>query len=308
MTAPADAATPPPPPPATSTTTATDPSTGGQADRGRAPDRPWLRVLAVVGPVVALLLATLVPAGLLSLLPPMADDAPAGTVVVVVVVQSLVVCLAAVALGALLLRWHRLRLRDAGFRWTRRSLPGLLAGVAVGAVVVVAVGLPLTRLGLLREGESWGLPWWALVVAGLAQAVLLQALPEELLFRGYQMTALRLRPVAAVLVSATVFASLHLISSGGQVNALERVLYLAMPFGFALAAGALMVVTDSLWAAVGVHAGVHVGSLAGIFLGLGNGPQLWLLAGAVWTLAGIVLLLVAARRGQLAAAWRGPQH
>ena len=305
MTAPSSAAAPPPTSGPTSTT---DPSAEGGGDPVGSPARRWLRVVAIVGPVVALMLATLVPAGLLSLLPPMADDAPAGTVVVVVVVQSLAVCLAAAALCALLLRLHRLRLRDAGLRWTRVSLPGLLAGLAVGAVVILAVGLPLTRLGLLRAGESWGLPWWALVVAGLAQAVALQGLPEELLFRGYQMATLRLRPVAAVLVSASVFASLHLLSSGGQVNAWERVLYLAMPFGFALAAGALMVVTDSLWAAVGVHAGVHVGSLAGVFLGLGNGPQLWLLGGAVWTVVGIVLLLVARRRGQLTAVWRGPQH
>ena len=275
-----------------------------------APERPRppRRVLAVLGPVVALMLATLVPAGLLSLLPEMAEDTPAGTVATVVVAQSLVVCLAAIGLCALLLRWHGLRLRDAGFRWTRVSLPSLLAGLAIGAAVVVAVGLPLTRLGLLRAGEEWGLPWWALVIAGLAQAFVLQGLPEELLFRGYQMTALRLRPVAALLVSSAVFGVLHLLSSGGQVNALERVLYLAMPFGFAVAAGALMIITNSLWAAVGVHAGVHVGSLVGVWLGIGNGPQLWLLCGAVWTAAGVVLLMVARRRGLLAAVWAGPQR
>lgn len=271
------------------------------------PPRRGLRVVAVVGPVVALLLATFVPAGLLALLP-MAEDTPAGTVVLVVVAQSLVVCLAAIGLCALLLRWHGLRLRDVGFRWTRVSLPSLLAGLAVGAGVVATVGLPLTRLGLLRDLETPQLPWWALGVAGLAQALVLQGFPEELLFRGYQMTALRLRPVAALVVSATVFASLHLISRGGQQDAVERVLYLAMPFGFAVAAGALMILTDSLWAAVGVHAGVHVGTLAGIPFGLGNGPQLWLTCGGLWTLIGIVLLVVARRRGRLSATWPGPQR
>jgi hypothetical protein len=276
-----------------------------------APERPTsrrLRVLAVVGPVVALLLAMFVPAGLLSLLPQMTDDSPAGAVVVVVVAQSLVVCAAAIALAALLLRWHGLRLRDCGFRWTRVSLPSLVAGLAVGAVVVLAVGLPLSRLGLLRAGEGWGLPWWALVVAGLAQAFALQGLPEELLFRGYQMTALRLRPVGSILISATVFGALHLISRGGQQGALERLYYLALPFGFAVAAGALMVVTDSLWASVGVHSGVHVGFLAGTFLGIGNGPQLWLLCGAVWTVVGVALLLVARRQGRLTRVWQGPQR
>lgn len=79
-----------------------------------------------------------------------------------------------------------------------------------------------------------------------------------------------------------------------------------MPFGFAVAAGALMILTDSLWAAVGVDAGVHVGSLIGVWFGIGNGPQLWLLCGAVWTVVGI--LIVARRRGLLAAEWPGPQR
>lgn len=274
----------------------------------RRPGSRWLRVVAVVGPVVALLVATLAPAGLMALLPAMEDDTPAGAVVVVVVVQSLVVCLLALLLCMGLLRLHGLRLRDAGFRWTRVSLPSLGAGLAVGATVIVAVGLPLTRLGLLRTDEGWDLPWWALIVAGLAQALLLQGLPEEVLFRGYQMTALRLRPLAALVISSSVFGALHLISNGGQTNALERALYLVLPFGFAFAGGALMIVTDSLWAAVGVHTGVHVGFLIGLGFGIGNGPWLWLTCGAVWILVGVVLLAVAHCRGRLAQLWRGPQH
>lgn len=275
-----------------------------------APPTRRLRLLAVVGPVVALLLATVVPAALSSLLLPSVDDGtPSGTVIPVVLVQSVAVCLAAVGLCHLLLRRHGLRLRDVGFRWTRSSLPSLLAGLAIGAIVLVGVGLTLTRLGLLRvEDETAALPWWTLVIAGLARAVLLQGLPEELLFRGYQMKALHLRPVAAVFVSAAVFGAMHLISSGGQQNALERALYLLTPFGFALAAGALMVVTDSLWGAIGVHSGLHVGFLAGAFLGIGDGPWLWVLGGAAWMVIAFLLFVVAHRQGKLAAIWRGPQH
>lgn len=282
---------------------------GGADGRSAARRITWpLRVLTIVGPVVALLLATLVPAALMALLPPMAEDAPAVIVVTVVVAQCLVTCTAAIGLGVLLLKLHGLRLRDAGVRWTRVSLPSLLTGLVVGAAVILAVGVPLSRLGLLRPDEGWGLPWWALLIAGLAQAFALQGVPEEVLFRGYQMTALRLRPVAALFISATVFASIHVISQGGQENALERLYYLAMPLGFAIAGGALMILTDSLWAAVGVHGGVHVGFLVGTFLGVGNGPQLWLLCGAVWTVIGVALLAVAHRRGRLAGVWRGAQH
>lgn len=296
-------------PSASDASTTAGPPAGREDTHHPARRISWpLRVLTIVGPVVALLLATLVPAGLMALLPAMADDTPALVVVTVVVAQCLVTCTAAIALGALLLRLHGLRLRDAGFRWTRVSLPSLLTGLVIGAAVPLAVGVPLTRLGLLRPDQGWGLPWWALVIAGLAQAFALQGVPEEVLFRGYQMTALRLRPLAALFISATVFASIHVISQGGQENALERLYYLALPLGFAIAGGALMILTDSLWGAVGVHGGVHVGFLIGTFFGVGNGPQLWLLCGAAWTLVGLVLLVVAHRRGRLAGVWRGPQH
>lgn len=298
----------------TAAPTASSPTAAGpppsSPDPAAAAPRRRLQALAVVGPVVALLLATFIPFGLMQLLLPATDEkTPAGVAVALVVLPSLVVCLGAIGLCAILLRWHGLRLRDAGFRWTGASLPRLLVGLTIGAGVVVAVGVPLTRLGLLRTDEGGvGLPWWAVVIAGLAQAVLLQGLPEELLFRGYQMTALRLRPVAALFVSATVFGLIHLLSNGGQANALERVLYLTFPFGFALTGGALMILTDSLWAAVGVHAGVHVGSLIGVFLGIGDGPQMWVTGGAVWTVIGVALLIVAQRRGRLAGIWRGPQR
>ena len=120
------------------------------------------------------------------------------------------------------------------------------------------------------------------------------------------MTALRTRPVAAVLISAVVFAVPHLASNGGQQSALERIAYLAPPFGFAVAAGALMVLSGSLWAAVGVHTGLHLGFMIGVFVGLGDGPLFWVTGGAVFTVVGLILLGVARRRGLLADLWSGP--
>lgn len=266
-----------------------------------------LRLLAVVGPILGLLVALLVPSLLSAWLLPSEPAEPApGEVVTYVALQSVVVALLAVGAAALLLRVHGLRLRDAGLRWTRGSAAYLLLGVGLAAAVVLAVGLPLTRSGLLRPDAAPELPVWALLVAGVTQAALLQGFPEELLFRGYQMTALRARPILAVVVSAAVFGVLHLVSNGGQQSTLERVLYLALPFGFAVAAGALMILTRSLWAAVGVHSGLHVGTLIGVFLGLGNGPWLWVVGGAVYTVVGLALLLVAGRRGRLPDVWTGP--
>jgi len=201
------------------------------------PSRPGrlLHLLILLGPVAALLLANLAIAGLMQVLLPLDLDAPAWILTVIVVGQSAAVCALVVLFCALLLRVQGLRLRDAGLCWTRTSWASLLAGLGVGMAVVLAIGLPLTWSGLLRTSPDFGLPWWGLVIAGLAQAFLLQGLPEELLFRGYQMTALRRRPIVALFISAAVFGVIHLASSGGQQNVLERMLYLVMPFGFAVA-------------------------------------------------------------------------
>lgn len=80
----------------------------------------------------------------------------------------------------------------------------------------------------------------------------------ELLCRGYLMQSLRSRPVLAVLGAAVVFTIPHLLSQGGQEKLGERFAYLAIPFGSALTAGVLGVALRSVWAAVGVHGGLHV--------------------------------------------------
>lgn len=201
------------------------------------------------------------------------------------------------------------RLRDLGWRWDRRSLPALGLGIGISAVVVAGIGVPLTGTGGLRPMDAGiaGEPVWAVLVIGLARGFVLQAIPEELIFRGYMMTSLRLRPVRAVLVSGLAFGALHLTSSGGQQGWGERVMYLAMPIGFGLAAGALMLSTRSLWAAIGVHGGLHLTLLGfalldttGSSIALGNGPALWLLTGLVWTLIAAALLARLVRRGTAA--------
>lgn len=92
-------------------------------------------------------------------------------------------------------------------------------------------------------------------------------------------------------ISAAVFAVCHLTSRGGQESTWERFVYPIVPFGFSLLAGALLLITGSLWAAVGVHAGFHVATVINtVWLGVGNGPELWAAAGIVLGLVGAVLL------------------
>jgi membrane protease YdiL (CAAX protease family) len=236
-------------------------------------------------------------------------DAPIGPAVGASVgIQALVLVLAVAGVALVARLDGGRRLRDLGWRWNRRSLPALGLGVLVSALILVAVGVPLTSAGLLRLDDP-GIgnePLWAVLVIGLFRAFVLQGIPEELIFRGYLLTSLRMRPVRAVLVSGLVFGALHLISSGGQQGWGERIMYLALPTGFGFAAGALMLTTRSLWAAVGIHGGLHL-TLLGfallprttLSLPFGDGPALWLLAGLAWTLVAVALMVRLARRGEL---------
>lgn len=284
---------------------------GGVGARLQPSTSRWPTALQVLAAPVLLTVSLVVPS-LLTLVPGVrrindpgvtAGVAAAGTVGLSVLVLAFAV--AAVALAARL-DGHR-SLRDLGWRWDRRSLAPLAVGIGVAAVVLVGVGVPLTLAGVLRvdDTESVSGPLGAAVAVGLAQAFLLQGIPEELIFRGYLLRSLRLRPAGAVLVSGLAFGAIHLVSQGGQEGWAERIAYLAMPTGFGLAAEALALLTRSLWAAVGVHGGLHLTTLVSALLAsrgvgtpIGNGPALWLLAGLAWTLIAVVLLVVLHRRGR----------
>ncbi|WP_052460508.1 hypothetical protein [Microbacterium gorillae] len=93
------------------------------------------------------------------------------------------------------------------------------------------------------------------------------------------------------------FTVIHLVSSGGQQNALERVIYLCLPFGFSLLAIGAMLLTGSLWAAIGVHSGIHLGTAAAMaWLPAVSGPAWWALAGGVQAALGLTLIVTARRR------------
>lgn len=267
-------------------------------NQGEAAERrsrwPWPAQVLVCA---VLLLAAAMASAPLVLVPGIerldAPGTPMWLVVLVLAGTHLITLVVAVAGVALLARLDgRRRLRDMGWRWDRRSLSLLGLGTLVSVVVVLAVGVPLGLAGALRPTDSGidGIPWWAALVVGLSQALLLQAIPEELIFRGYLLGSLRMRPLPAVLVSGLSFGVLHLVSSGGQQGWVERVLYLAMPIGFGLAAGALMLLTRSLWVAVGIHGGLHLTLLAVALIeqavpavALHGGPAFWVLTGLGWT-------------------------
>lgn len=206
--------------------------------------------------------------------------------------------LAAVSgLVALLMRFvDRRPLREAGFVWTARSLPLLGAGLAVALVVTWATFLPGLALGQIQRVHIPNELFTPAAVAmqvygGLVMAFILQGIPEELIFRGYLMQVLRDKPVLACWASAGLFGIIHLVSSGGQQNALDHVLYLVLPFGFGFAAAALAVRLRSVWVAVGIHAGSHVANMTGSFLGIvAEGRFYWVVAGLLFVLVGLLVL------------------
>lgn len=207
----------------------------------------------------------------------------------------------------ILLSWALMRgidrrpFRDLGLAITPRAVLGLLAGMGIALVVTVLGTGAVQALGLGRmpagEVDFGQAPLWMLLIAIIAQAFLLQGIGEEVLFRGYLLRSLPHRPAVAVLISAAAFGILHLVSKGGQENVAERFLYLALPFGFAIAAGFLAQQMGTTWAAIGIHGGSHVASAVAMALGLvADGPAVWVVIGVLFTLARVAVHLLGRRR------------
>lgn len=178
-----------------------------------------------------------------------------------------------------------------------------MAGMILMAVAVelTVVGL-IHALGLASEGGAApDLPWWAMVVATFSQAFLLQAVPEETVWRGWLFSSLGETRCAAV-SSVLGFTVLHLLSQGGQHNLLEHLTYLAGPCGFAVTALIVRVISGSTWAAIGVHGGFLVANdVLTDRLHLPVGSITWILQGLIWAAVGLLILAFHHRRQRLAA-------
>lgn len=280
-----------------------------------APARPhrlpaWLRVvLCMLGLIVAS--SASVP---VTLIPPLERALNGENLVASVLAFTLV---SGVTLGAyLLLSWLLVRFADRrsfadlglGGGWLR-SLRGLLLGMAVSLVVVVACVAIVQVSGAGRSvpADTGGAPAWFVAVYVLLLAFVLQGVGEEVLFRGYLLQSLAARPRLAAVISAAAFALMHLISQGGQQNAFERIAYLAIPFGFALAAGLLAIALRSVWAAIGIHGGFHVANNVRVLLGFTvDGPVLWIMLGVAFSLVAVVTWRLIPRSRWAEVAAHGP--
>lgn len=207
-------------------------------------------------------------------------------------VQWVVIALTSVLLVWLVQRYGvRRPLAAAGMLFTSRSVPLFLLGVLLSVILSVPALWALHTQGLVPDAEPLADPLWLSIYAAVMMGVVMQGFPEELVFRGYGMGVLRDRPLVALAVTTLIFGALHLVSAGGQENLLDRVLYLLWPTGFAFAAGALVLLTRSLWPAVGIHGGSHLAVLLAQLAGIGeSGRWAWTTIGLVYFVLGAVVL------------------
>ena len=193
-------------------------------------------------------------------------------------------------------------------RPTKTGMLWFTAMIGVAMVIFLIAGGITILFGVTGEPLALqGDQWWAILALMLGRAFLLQGIPEEFIWRGWLLPSLgaKISMRWAVGLSVVVFGSLHLVSRGGQSNALEHVIYLAMPLGFAYAAAMVRLVADSTWAAVGVHGGYHTAMMIANVLPINNSPTLWVLIGALWFAVG---LAIRAWRRPFAPAQSDPQE
>jgi len=210
---------------------------------------------------------------------------------------------------------------------TELALPGmgreLGLGLLIGAGLYAACVVILMALGIYRID---GLNPLSYLVPAIAMA-LSSSVYEELLFRGVLFGAVEqwFGSWAALVVSSLAFGLVHLLNPQGTF---EGALFIAVEAGILLA-GAYML-TRRLWLSIGFHlawnytqsaifSGIVSGNDAqqGLIQSTVNGPD-WLTGGSfglessvlalgLCTTTGIVMVVMAARRGRIVApVWKRP--
>lgn len=200
--------------------------------------------------------------------------------------------------------WGGLALGSLHTGW-RPLLLGMFCWlVPAGVGVAICVGLGWTEITLNAPlGET------LLLGAGLLLLVFLfEALPEELVFRGYiyRNLAAALPRWLAVLAQAGLFMLWGIIN-GGENSAERSIMF----FCVAVVLGIFRVVTGSVWASIGFHLAFQTvaqlfGSIGGVFT-IGALPTLQLFAFGIFPAALSVLLLGALVRGRPSWAEREPE-
>jgi membrane protease YdiL (CAAX protease family) len=153
---------------------------------------------------------------------------------------------------ALVLRWEGTGPSDYGIAFGR----GMARGLGVGTVayfipflLAASTILALNLASLTVDATPFTVLGQGIVL--LALVILYEAVPEELIFRGYLFQALaeRLPGWATILTQAALFSAFGAII--GAATTLDRV---ALFFVFSLSLGFLRQVTGTVFATIGFHA------------------------------------------------------
>ena len=145
--------------------------------------------------------------------------------------------------------------RSLGFQFDRHTLPDLLLGFFLPALLIGLIFLVEYALGWLTiEGTAWNSPtpggWLNLLLQGLVLFMMV-GVSEEVLSRGYHLQNLTdgLNLFWGLLLSSSVFAFLHLLNPDSSLFSSFGIL----AAGYFLAYG--WVRTRQLWLSIGLHIG-----------------------------------------------------
>lgn len=208
--------------------------------------RPWVSiVLTLLATGLASMLLNML-VGFLVLQLGLAQGPPMMAISFISMILNYAV-LAFVAVGAFRL-FYRRPWREMGFAKTG-AVAQCVLGLVFGAVSIAVVAGILVLSGQARVTEivpsrMLAFPFWA----GLVQFILV-GIYEELLSRGFMMTALKTSRSKALvmLLPAFLFAALHLANAHVTFLSLANIMLVGLLFAY------LMIKTGAIWASIGYH-------------------------------------------------------
>lgn len=195
-------------------------------------------------------------------------------------------------------------LAQFGLRWSAHDARSLLTAIviAIAAMVLVAVIGRLTGIARAVDGldQFSALQLLGAFAVAFVPAFVMQGFPEELFFRGYVLNAARVRLPVAVATSSLLFGSLHFLSQSPATGVVEKyLLYPLMAVALGFACACARIATGSLWAAVGIHGGMHLGNQVGsLFAAPAQYAGQLVVEIVVLTAVGLLLLAGRARFGR----------
>ncbi len=187
----------------------------------------------------------------------------------------------------------------SGIRFDRRSFPALLVGTAISLIVIVPAAVVLGRLGVGEVAEITSHePLWAATIYTLILGFLMQGSTEEFIWRGWLSQSVGGSWRRQAIITSIGFGLIHILSNGGHDSFGEGALYVLNAAAFGFAAATLYFATGSIWAAVGVHGGLHLANFLAVLLGGALGWQLNLVTLVLYGLVGVIVMRRLPGRGQ----------